>query len=239
MGVIPWLLLVLAFILFRENRKPQALWIVLPLILLRLIWAGFSAIASIPSEAAAVFIFMIDCLLIGFALNWLLADRIGNRNRFITWLLSVMIFAAVFAATLVNIGLGSEALQVSIFIGMTVAILSISFPAAVFLCRKKCGAIQFSVWTAVWIILMTSLFFTGIVMIQSAISGFSVMQVLPQVIVVMLVYAGILIVALLPFEILWFNNSFWRKRFEALFGIKTRRPVEVPVEVPAAEIPTE
>jgi hypothetical protein len=40
------------------------------------------------------------------------------------------------------------------------------------------------------------------------------------------IYAGVLIVALLPFEIVLFVNSFWRKRFEAVFGLKKRVTVQ-------------
>jgi hypothetical protein len=34
-----------------------------------------------------------------------------------------------------------------------------------------------------------------------------------------LIYSGILIAGLLPFEILLFTNAFWRGRFEKLLGI--------------------
>jgi hypothetical protein len=226
LGVLPWLLLILAFVLFRENRKPQALWIVVPVVLLRLLWAGFAAMMKVPSESAVLFVALVDCLLIAFVLNWLLAERIGNRNRLVTWFLSVLVFAAALGVTLINIGLGTEAIQISLFIGLTVGILMLSFPLAVFLCRKKFGPVRFSLWMAVWVLLTTSAFFCVFVMIQSALSGFSLMQVLPQVVMVTLIYAGILIVGLLPFEILWFNNSFWRKRFEAVFGIQTQRAAE-------------
>ncbi|MHC5083968.1 MAG: hypothetical protein ACYTET_08545 [Planctomycetota bacterium] len=45
------------------------------------------------------------------------------------------------------------------------------------------------------------------------------------------IYAGILIVALLPFEIILLANTFWRKRFEAVFGLKapTRPVFETPL----------
>ena len=45
-----------------------------------------------------------------------------------------------------------------------------------------------------------------------------------------------LIGGLLPFEILLFVNSFWRKRFEAVFGLKKKPVVEPQVIQTDSEI---
>ncbi len=120
LGLIPWLLLVGAVVLFKENRRGQVLWILLPVVIVRLLLVQVRGLS--PSEAS-MFISMIDCLLIGFVLNWLLAERIGNRNRFVTWILALLIFVVVLGVNLVNLGLGTEALQISILIGLIVGIL--------------------------------------------------------------------------------------------------------------------
>jgi hypothetical protein len=229
-GTLPWLLVVVVFVLFKENRTLKALWILLPVILFRLLWAAFAALMSIPSEAAVIFISIVNCLLIGFALNWLLAERIGNRNRFITWLLAWVVFAAVLVVMLGSLGFGAEAVAFLIFIGLSVGILMVSFPLAAFLCRKKFGPVRFSLWMALWVLLMTVGFFLTVGFIQSLMINYSMVMILIQVLTASLIYAGILIVGLLPFEIVLFKSSFWRKRFEAVFGIKTRPAVE-PVEL--------
>lgn len=235
-GMLPWLLVVLVFVLFRENRTLKALWILLPVLLFRLLWAGFAALMSIPSEAAVIFVSIVNCLLIGFALNWLLAERIGNRNRFITWILAWVVFAAVLVVMLGSLGFGAEAIAFLIFIGLSVGILMVSFPLAAFVCRKKFGPVRFSLWTAVWVFLMTIGFFLTVGIIQALMIDYSAVLILLQVLTASLIYAGVLIVGLLPFEILWFKNNFWRKRFEAVFGIKTR-PVPKPVELSELEPP--
>lgn len=225
-GILPWLLLLLAFLLLKENRHWQALWIVLPAAVFRLLWAGFAALVNIPSSASSLFVCVIDCLLIGFVLNWLLAERIGNRNRFVTWLLALLVYGLAFGVSLINLGTGMEALQVSIFIGLTVGILLVSFALTGWTCRKKFGPVRFSIWMAVWVLLITSVFFMGVAAIQAMMAHFSLMMMLLEVLMAVLVYATILIVGLLPFEIVLFVNSFWRKRFEAVFGLK---PKAVPV----------
>ncbi len=236
LGLLPWLLLVLGFVLFPENRNPQALWILLPVVLLRLGWAVFAAIVSIPSEGSSLLVSLIDCLMIGFMLNWLLAERIGNRNRLVTWLAAWLVFAAVYGVLLVNIGLNRTTIQVSIVMAIILVILMLSAPLAAFLCRNKFGAVRFTLWTLLWLWLLTMSILTAVLVIQSALRGSMFVAVmLLHVLMTGSIFTAFLAVALLPFEILWFKNSFWRKRFEALFGIKTRRPAEVP----AAEIPTE
>ncbi|MCX5636955.1 MAG: hypothetical protein NTX52_04580 [Planctomycetota bacterium] len=230
-GLLPWLLLAAAFLLFKENRCGQALWILLPVVLFRLLWAAFAALMKIPSEASLVFISLIDCLSVGFVLNWLLAERIGNRNRFVTWLLALVLFALVYGVMVVNFGMGTEAIQVSIFVGLTVGILLVSFALAGFMCRKKFGPVRFSIWMAFWVLLMTNGFFMVVAFIQISMSNISFMEMFLQVLMVGFIYAGILIAALLPFEILLFVNRFWRRRFEAVFGLRTKAAVIESVQV--------
>lgn len=222
LGMLPWLVLATAFILFKENRCVKALWILLPVVLFRLLWGGLAALMNIPSEAGAMFVPLIDSLLIGFVLNWLLAERIGNRNRFVTWLLALLLFALAYGVMLVDLGVGTEAMQISIFIGLTVGILLVSFALAGFMCRKKFGPVRFSLWTAFWVLLTTTGFFMVIAIIQVLVSHQSIVTMLLRVLMVGFIYGGILIAGLLPFEILLFVNGFWRKRFEAVFGLKSQ-----------------
>ena len=63
--------------------------------------------------------------------------------------------------------------------------------------------------------------------IQILMSHISFTTMFLQVLMVGFIYAGILIGGLLPFEILLFVNHFWRKRFEAVFGLKTFKQVDL------------
>ncbi len=232
-GALPWLLLIGAMVLFKENRCRQALWMLLPLAALKGLWTAIAAVMSLagmPSEAAVLFGMLIDCLLIGFVLNWLLAERIGNRNRFATWLLAMGVFGLVLIASLASFGMEEETAMVAIFIGLTVAVLLISFTLAGFLCRKKFGPVRFSLWAALWVLVSTFGLFIVVAVIQAVIYNTSLLMMLTGIFIAAPIYAGILIVGLLPFEILLFKNAFWRKRFEAVFGLKTQatQTVETP-----------
>jgi len=124
---------------------------------------------------------------------------------------------------LINLEIETAAEQFLIFIGLTVGILLVSFALAGIMCRKKCGSVRFSVWMAIWILLTTNIFFIGVALIRASMSTISLAMMLLQVLMVGFIYGGILIAALLPFEILLFVNSFWCRRFEAVFGLKTKK----------------
>jgi hypothetical protein len=233
-GVLPWCLLFLAIVLLKENRCLQSLWILLPVILLRLMWTGIAKLCGMPSEPMSMLGLLIDCLLAGFVLNWLLGERIGNRNRFITWLLSLLVFTLVFCVSMLSFGLNlnpvklsMEVIQLSIFVGLTVGVLLVSFTLAGFKCRKRFGPVRFSVWTAVWVLLTTVGFFAIFGIIQAAMYNMSMSMIVIQILMIGLIYGGILIVCLLPFEILWFKNTFWQKRFEAVFGLKRKTVIQI------------
>ena len=227
-GVLPWLLVVAAFVLLKENRRGQALWILFPVLVIKgILWGIVTllSVAGMPSQGLPLFHALADCLLIGFAMNWLLAERIGHRNRFAPWLLAVIVFAAVWGVSLVGIGTGIEAAGVSIMIGVTVAILMLAFALAGFHCRKTFGPIQFCLWTALWVLVFTVGLFLVVALIQIMSMGlqYAAMMLL-GILMVGGIYGGVLVVALLPFEIILLANTFWRKRFEAVFGIKAPTP---------------
>ncbi|MCK4999369.1 MAG: hypothetical protein KAS23_07535, partial [Anaerohalosphaera sp.] len=128
---------------------------------------------------------------------------------------------------LINLGLGIEAIQLSIFIALTVGIVMLSFPLAGLMCRKKFGPVRFSIWTAFWLVIATIVSFIVIAIIQSVSYEIPISEMLSELLIAGFIFAGVLIAGLLPFEIILFANSFWRKRFEAVFGLKTD---PVPIE---------
>ncbi len=231
-GLLPWLLVAGAFIVLKENRCRQALWILLPILVFKGILYGIlallSALAGMPSEALLLFNSLADCLLVGFVVNWLLSGRIGNRNRFITWLLAWVVYAVAFGTILVSLGIGTEAIQLSIVIGITVAIFMLSFVLAGFMCRKTFGPVRFCLWMGLWVYVFTLGLFLSVALIQVASMGWEyAAMMMVSILISGSIFAGILVVALLPFEILLFVNGFWRKRFEAVFGLKKPTPVAV------------
>lgn len=139
---------------------------------------------------------------------------------------------------MVSLGFGTEAIQISIFLGLTVGILLVSFTLAGFMCRRKFGPVRFCIWMGVWVLLTTIGFFAVFGIIQSVMYGMSMSMMIMQILMVALIYGGILVIGLLPFEILWFKNAFWRKRFDAVFGLKTRAVVQIdlPSEVEASAV---
>jgi hypothetical protein len=139
---------------------------------------------------------------------------------------------------MLSVGFEKQTLPVIILIGLTVGILMLSLPLAGFLCRKKFGPVKFSLWTAFWVLFMTTVFFMGVVVVQALIySSLPFSQIIGQVLIFSSVYAAVLIAGLLPFEILLFSNTFWWKRFERIFGLnsfkqsKSQHQLETPMDI--------
>ena len=220
-GILPWLLVALGLGVLKENRCAAALWILLPICLLRLAWAGFACVLSIESSQEIVFAGLVNCLLIGLALIWLLAERIGRRNRVVTWLLILLIIVLILGVSLLgDASLRGEWVQVSMIIGLIGAVLLCSFPLAGFICRKTLRPVRFCLWLALVIVVLSVVFFLIFGLIMSAADDFPLATMLLQILAASLSLSGVLIVVLIPFEVLLFANPFWRKRFDAVMKKK-------------------
>lgn len=246
-GLLPWLVLAGALVLFKENRRAAALWILLPVVAMRLFWFGFVGVTDMPSDANALLTMLLDSLLIGMTVNWLLAERIGRRHRFVTWLLAWGVFGVVFLSSLASMSFSSDTMQLSIICGISVAILMVSLPLAGFACRRRHGAIRFFLWMGIWILLTTGILYSALIMIYSIIYSMPTGMMLMQVVVITLVYSGILLAGWLPFHVILAKNRFWQQRFEAVFGYPLGKAkasdevqrVEIQVDLPAHQSPME
>ncbi|MCF7669123.1 MAG: hypothetical protein K9N48_05035 [Verrucomicrobia bacterium] len=225
--LLPWVLVILVIVLLPENRRAPVFWILIPLILLRILWAGLLYSFDLGIQLSP----LVDSLLFGFTINWLLAERIGNRNRAATWLLACVVFAIVLALSV--IGLGNSALPAALAGAMTIGILIISLTLAAVFCRKKFYPSRFSVWTALWIIFLCLPPFLFIALVNAFMSNNPIM-LLFHIATAYAIFALSIIGSLIPFEILLFSNRFWRHRFNMVFGLEIQ---EKPPEQNAENAP--
>jgi hypothetical protein len=233
-GLIPWLILLAAFVLFRENRRRQAMWILAPVMVIYLLLIGFLKLTDQLSDVVTIYDGIFETLAIGFAVIWLLAERIGGRNRFLTWLAVLAVFLVFLGTSTVTLTSGFERIIMSISLGISVGIVLIAIPLAAVMCRKHFGSVRFCLWTGFWILIVTLLAMVTFAAIQMR-NMSELFEYFTQVLMAILIFSGVLIAGLLPFEILLFANSFWRKRFEKVFGISAS-PAAAAVEPPAPPI---
>ena len=97
-----WIVLAFVILLVRDNRDPHVLLIFIPIFLIRLLWSRFQPILGAPSDVLAVLGMLVDAFVVGMAVLWLLAYKLGNRNRFISLLLALVVLVAVSVVVVVS-----------------------------------------------------------------------------------------------------------------------------------------
>lgn len=229
LGVLFWVPLVLAYVLFKENRRPAALWILLPATGFYAAFSVVAALTDMPSDIRGIFLSVINTIAASFCLVWLLAGRIGGRHRFVTAVLALLIFAGMAGLALINIGDSTYMAALAIFTGISFGVYTIALTIATILSRRRMTGLRFSLWMIPGCLIGTAIPLSVILiieMMQYPDSGM-VLRFLLQT----LVAAGFYYVALLPFLILFFVNGFWRQRFEAIC-LRKKVTVDIMAELP-------
>jgi len=67
-GLLLWIVLILAIVLVKENHDPRALLIILPLLVVNLLWFGFTKLLSFPSSVRLHYDSIVASYAIGIAL---------------------------------------------------------------------------------------------------------------------------------------------------------------------------
>jgi hypothetical protein len=224
-----WALLLLAIVLVKANRNPHALLILVPLLITNLLWSIFKKTMGFPSAQVEMFNMLFYSLTVGIAILWLLAHKIGNRSRFVTFLLAFAIMAAVgFAGAISYSGLGfsQQTAGALMLLAILVFAMLLAFVLTGWWCRKRYRPVSFMLWLAVWTVavnLMGTLVFYSIVFIvqQASVPISTVLTVLLIVPVVGAVLGAFLYMVVFPYMILALRSSFFRQRFYACLRLKS------------------
>ena len=180
-----------------------------------------------PSSALPMFDQLFVSLIIGISVVLLFGHKIGNRNRFITFLLAVVLMAVVGIAGVISYSGLAFSSQVTIsaimFALMTLAML-LAFVFAGRCCRKRYGNLRFMLWLAVWTVMVCMAIILGYFGIAVSIMGSmpgELISVLIQLSVTGLVLGGCLYVIMLPFMILVLRSGFFRERFYVCLRLRS------------------
>ena len=214
----------------------------MPLLVVFLAWTIFKKIVGADSTQIQTFDTIIDGLIFGQAIMWLLAEKISRKSRFANCSVSLIVMIAVGAAAVVS-SLGFEFSAEGVEACVAMVILSLAIVCgqglAGLMCRKKYGGVRYSLWTALW----------EIVIIAVPIAGFGIFAMVMiasrNILQAFAVLAGIAMGAALlgavvygvslPFLILVQRNRFWRERFWA--WSQAARPEPSNIAEPAKNTP--
>ena len=226
-----WIVLALAILLVRANRNPRVLLIFIPIFLIRMLWSQFQPILGAPSYVLETFRVLIDALAIGMAILWLLAYKLGNRNRFVSVLLALFVLVAATLVAIVSYQAWPSGFAFAIFVIQALGIVTmlLVFVLAGWHCRKRYGPWRFMLWLALWTMVISIVAFLTFFLIAVGPSGPAeeLIRQIPGVLLVGLIFAICVYMLNLPFMILAFVTPFFRERFYAYFHLKSM-PVNSP-----------
>ena len=220
-----WIVLALAILLVRSNRDPRILYIFIPIVLIRMLWSRSEPILGAPSEVLEVLRVLIDALVVGMAVLWLLAYKLGNRNRFVSFLLALVVLVAATIVAIVSYQAWSSqaAFQIFIIQAMGIVTMLLVFVLTGWRCRKRYGPWRFMLWLALWTMVVSIVGMTTFFLIVEGSSdpAEELIRQMPQVLLVGSIFAVYIYMLNLPFMILAFASPFFRERFYAYFRLKS------------------
>lgn len=223
-GMIPWLLLPLAFVVLRENRTARAAWILAPIALVATVYLVVIRMMRVTSGSTAQLHVIFTVIVVGFSLVWLLAERIGHRNRFVTFLLASLIYFGFLGVTLLANGCSEDVTAIAGLTAVSLpAILLALFIASPHRTKPFHGA-RFVAWVGGTLFLALLVIFSTIMFVFYRAPGRSVEGLLRELLIASFLSSLIYYAALLPFLVLLLANPFWRKRLGAVLGIQTEVP---------------
>jgi len=221
----------LVFVVLKENRNPQAAWILAPIALLGIIYSAVMQILHMSSGSAAQLNVMFTIMVVGFSLIWLLAERIGNRNRFITFLLATLIYFGFLGLNLLSGGFSKDIISIAYLAAISIPAILFAFVIAAINSPKPFNTARFVISIGAALLSSLLIIFSALMFIFYPIPDIPIASRIAELLTASLFSGLIYYAGLLPFLVLLFANPFWRKRFEAVLGIQTKIAIQPPPQM--------
>ncbi len=169
---------------------------------------------------------MFTIIVLGFSMVWLFAERIRNRNRFVTFLLATSIYFGFLGISLLSAGFGESIIAIVYLAAISILAIIFAFTIATLMSPKPFNTIRFIITIGAALFTSLLIIFSATMFIfyppQNVPVGVRITEVLTASFFSSLIYYA----GLLPFLVMLCANPFWRKRFEAVLGIQTKIPIE-------------
>lgn len=225
-GLALWVVLIGAIVLVKANRNPQALLILMPLLIVNLLWLGFVKLLHFPSSARIQFDPLFASYTMGVTVLWLFAHKLGNRNRFLTflWAFALMtVLGLVGAMSYCGLNFSQQIFGALMLLVMSALVILLGFVMAGRQCRNRYSSLRFMLYLAFWtvaacLVSMLVVFLTVSIIQQTPVSISVVLLMVP---VVGLIFGACLYVIVFPYMILALRSAFFRERFYACLRLKS------------------
>ena len=232
----PWLLLTLAIILPRVNRDARALLIFIPLLVLSLLWPSVAKRAGIGPVSTEEYGLSFESLVVGVALLWLNADKLGKSPGLMQFAVSLGLVLLAGLAGVVSFGRASMD-NLSPFLGLIAlagSVLLIALAATRRSLRRRYKPLPFTLHLGFWSLLSSTAGMAAVTLVVGAFGGFGASSNLPSALREALRFGLLLGVCLyainLPYMLLAFRSPFFRRRFCTWLGVESlpQQRAEVP-----------
>jgi hypothetical protein len=230
-----WVVTILVLVGLKSNRNPQAWLIFVPVLVVFLAWTIVKKIVGANSAQIQMFDTIVDGLIFGQAIMWLLTGKISRKSRFVNCSVSLIVMIGVGAAAVVSsLGFGFSSESVATCVAMVILSLAIvcGQGLAGLMCRRKYSVVKFSLWAALWeislIAVPTAVFgIFAVVMIAARGDILQALAVLAGVAMGACLLGAVVYGVSLPFLILLQRNRFWRERFCAWAQVVRPEPFNI------------
>jgi len=201
-------------LLAAQARNWKAWLILLPAFAIHALWLLIKTISSFSSETALLAQIFIP-LYIAIALLFALADRLARPNRFASFLLAAAVLALAGLASFLAYNFGGTVISEYVRIPLTFyATLAAAFLFALtitaFFCRKRYSHIRFLAWLLCWAVVLTIAFICIFGWYDYRPVG---LDDVFEILVIGAIFGVCLFGVVLPFMILAFTSSFYRRPF--------------------------
>ncbi|MFZ1933658.1 MAG: hypothetical protein WCB27_10500 [Thermoguttaceae bacterium] len=243
----PWALIALLLVIPKANHNRQAWLILIPLVVVLLLWSMLTLLFGMAVGAQEQMGCLVMSAAIAWAAVWLLGHWLGSRYSTLTFFSIMAVMVAVAALTFFCCGEGDGVSIPLAAFAIYYGVMAVGLVAAMMLagrfCRKRFSGMRFGLWLLLWMPVVTVglpmlIFLAWIVIAQDPWPR--VAGGLIAIPMVMTIFAGILYLFNLPFLILGAYSTFYRRRLEAMFRVKSiPAPASLGTTPFAANIETE
>jgi hypothetical protein len=223
-GNLLWLALLLAIAAPKSNRDLRILLILIPVLVANVLYVALKRVSGMPASAAARYDMILQSLVVGTAILWLLAPRFANVRGLGRFLLSLGVLVGVAYLGVLSIGMSSSTREVFMFGTCLQVVLLVGIVAAGHLCRWRYRPWRLLLWLGVCEMTMAvvGLFvFFLIAMAAIPLSASNMWDSAPRIIPMGLILGLGLYVLALPFMILGFTSPLFRDRLRACLSLRS------------------
>ncbi len=222
-GYLPWLSIILAIGILKDNRKSETIYILIPLLILNFFWMLFKKLFGMNSSNEVEFDVIFYSLLIGISLLWLISHKLSKLSGTKKFVLSLIVMSLVLLAGIFTSlsPFSKTAGQISLLTVLVMITLLAGLVCAGKFCKRKYNPIAFTLWLVICMPVLSIISMFVFFVIGSAVTNSDMRaQVLIEVAVAGFIIGLLLFVTNLPFLILGFAIPFYRERLCGYLGLK-------------------